>query len=325
MAAERAQAGLPLGRSRAESEALLQATEEAAAAQLPLEGEARVCMTLLQARRRVWAVVGLLLLQLQLGPGVKARRPSRCQACCPHHPPGMLDLRPAIEAAQRGWCLNAKQLEGVAASLEAALRLRATACAPAAGDPGRPAFPLLAGLAAGIAREEADTLAALRACVRGGSVTDEADAALAATRAERAANLASLRSLVAGLARDLAAKGAAEGREPMLVRGRFCVGVRSNRRSELPKGSVKLGASASGATVYMEPAPAVELNNLETELAAREEEQVVAVLARLSGLLSARSPQLASLLEAVTQLDIAAARARHAAWLGGVKPAFVDW
>ena len=279
MAAERVQAGLKLGASRAECEALLQQTEEAAAATLPLDG--------------------------------------------------ILDLRPAVEAATRGWCLNAKQLEGVAASLEAALQLRAAACAKGEGAAGASSasglrFPSLAALAEGISADEAGTVAALRGCIRGGAVTDEADEALAATRAERAANLAALRALVSGLSRDLAAKGAAESREPLLVRGRFCVAVRSNRRSELPKGSVRLGASASGATVYMEPAPAVDLNNRETELAAREAEQAAAVLARLSGLLAQRAPQLQALLEAVAALDVASARARHAAWLGGARPEFVE-
>jgi DNA mismatch repair protein MutS2 len=74
----------------------------------------------------------------------------------------------------------------------------------------------------------------------------------------------------------------------------------------------------------MEPAPAVEMNNRETELAARERELEVQVLARLSAALGRRGRQLAALLAAVTQLDLAAARAAHAAWLGGVPPQFVS-
>jgi len=46
-------------------------------------------------------------------------------------PAGVLDLRPALEAVQAGACLNAKQLEGVAASLEGAFALREQATAPA--------------------------------------------------------------------------------------------------------------------------------------------------------------------------------------------------
>lgn len=49
---------------------------------------------------------------------------------------------------------------------------------------------------------------------------------------------------------------------------------------------MKLGASASGATMYYEPAPCVPLNNAEAVLAEQEEGQVRAVLGLLSGLVS---------------------------------------
>jgi DNA mismatch repair protein MutS2 len=73
----------------------------------------------------------------------------------------------------------------------------------------------------------------------------------------------------------------------------------------------------------MEPAAAVDLNNRETELAQREDEQAVAVLVRLSAMLGRRVAALAALVEAVAELDTSAARARHALWLGGVRPRFV--
>ena len=51
----------------------------------------------------------------------------------------------------------------------------------------------------------------------------------------------------------------------------------AGRSGDLPKGSVKVGQSQSGATHYFEPAPAVPLNNAETlleEAERKEEEQV---------------------------------------------------
>lgn len=41
-------------------------------------------------------------------------------------------------------------------------------------------------------------------------------------------------------------QGAAEGREPLLQRGRYCVAVKRSRRSAVSKGSVKLGESGTG-------------------------------------------------------------------------------
>lgn len=67
-------------------------------------------------------------------------------------------------------------------------------------------------------------------------------------------------------------------------RDRLCIPVRRGRQGELPKGSVSLAASESGNTLYMEPAPAVKLNNAEMALAGREAEEEAAVLRALSGL-----------------------------------------
>lgn len=62
--------------------------------------------------------------------------------------------------------------------------------------------------------------------------------------------------------------------------------LQAGRQGELPKGSMKLGASSSGATAYYEPAPCIPLNNAEAMLAQQEEAEVNAVLALLSGLVS---------------------------------------
>lgn len=47
---------------------------------------------------------------------------------------------------------------------------------------------------------------------------------------------------------------------------------------------MRLGQSSTGATLYLEPKPAVELNNAEALLAEREEGEVVRVLSMLSTL-----------------------------------------
>lgn len=75
---------------------------------------------------------------------------------------------------------------------------------------------------------------------------DAASPELGELRCQRRDNLQQLRSRVGTLARELVAKGASDSREPSLVRGRFCVAVKVNMRSALPKGSVKLGQSSTG-------------------------------------------------------------------------------
>jgi DNA mismatch repair protein MutS2 len=79
-------------------------------------------------------------------------------------------------------------------------------------------------------------------------VADSASDALAATRSALRDNASALRSQVEVLARQLMSRGASDTRAPVLIRGRYCVAIKAGRQSELPKGSVKLGASQTGAT-----------------------------------------------------------------------------
>jgi hypothetical protein len=93
----------------------------------------------------------------------------------------VFDLRPALEAAGEGGILNARQLEGVATSMESSFELRAAACAATDTDAEAGAaqqqpqpephqqqfrYPTLAALAAGIQLRELSTLRAIRSCIR---------------------------------------------------------------------------------------------------------------------------------------------------------------
>jgi hypothetical protein len=80
----------------------------------------------------------------------------------------------------------------------------------------------------------------------------------------------------------------------------------------LPKGSVTLATSQTGATSYMEPKPAMELNNAATRLEADEERETVRVLRALTVLVTARAALLADALAAAVEIDLAMARAAHA-------------
>ncbi|GFH19071.1 predicted protein [Haematococcus lacustris] len=97
----------------------------------------------------------------------------------------------------------------------------------------------------------------------------------------------------------------------------------AGRKGELPKGSVKLGASQTGATQYYEPTFAIPLNNEAALLAEREEEEERRVLVLLSQMLLQRVAEIQQLQEAVVELDVVAARAGHARWLSGVRPDLV--
>jgi hypothetical protein len=90
---------------------------------------------------------------------------------------GVFDLRPALAAAAEGGILNARQLEGVAASMESAFGLKAAvqvADAHAVKAPEQQQqeqqqqylYPSLVQLASGIQEQEHRTLQAIRFCIR---------------------------------------------------------------------------------------------------------------------------------------------------------------
>jgi DNA mismatch repair protein MutS2 len=70
----------------------------------------------------------------------------------------------------------------------------------------------------------------------------------------------------------------------------------------------------------MEPAPLVPLNNAEAQLGAVEQEEEERILGELSAMVVKKEKKIRCILASVTALDIASARAKHAAWLGAVEP-----
>jgi len=92
--------------------------------------------------------------------------------------------------------------------------------------------------------------------------------------------------------------------------GRYCLPVRSDSRGRV-KGIVH-DASASGATLFVEPEPLIELGNRLRELHAAEQEEIDAILYGLSRAVEAKSDALYETLDALTHLDTALAAGRLA-------------
>jgi DNA mismatch repair protein MutS2 len=233
---------------------------------------------------------------------------------------GAYDVGRAVAEAAAGRALHPAALGAVASTLRAAARLRAAVAARG------PAAAALAALAAPIG----DAAPALRAAIEAavaepeGRLRDEASPALAAARAARRANGEALRRAAAEAARALHAAGAAERPQVAVRRGRLCVPVRAGRAGDAPRGSVRLGASASGGTVFLEPAPLVPLNNAEAVGAAAEAAEEARVSAELTAAVAVAAAAVRGALAGVAALDLAAARAAHARWLSAREPTLTD-
>ncbi|KAF3787893.1 Endonuclease [Nymphaea thermarum] len=155
-------------------------------------------------------------------------------------------------------------------------------------------------------------------------VLDRASEKLKDIRAERRKNMDELETLLKGIA-EMVSRSKGVNVKPLITRrrSRMCVGVRATHRSLLPDGVI-LDVSSSGATYFMEPREAVELNNKEVRLLNAERSEEVAVLSMLTALVAESVAKLRGLMDRILQLDLASARGSYARWLDGVCPDLVD-
>jgi DNA mismatch repair protein MutS2 len=100
--------------------------------------------------------------------------------------------------------------------------------------------------------------------------------------------------------------------------GRYVVPVRAESRNQF-RGIVH-DESASGATVFMEPLQAVQLNNEWRHLQLEEEKEIERVLRQLSALVGQHEDRIVAVVNAVAAVDLAMAKAKYAHSLDAVSP-----
>jgi len=99
---------------------------------------------------------------------------------------------------------------------------------------------------------------------------------------------------------------------------RYCVPIKSEHRPHFP--GIVHDSSASGATVFIEPASVVEMGNDLKELAAKEQHEVEKILIRLSRMVEAAAPDIQITLSALGRLDFASAKAKLSCDMQAVEP-----
>src|SRR5204863_235627 len=101
--------------------------------------------------------------------------------------------------------------------------------------------------------------------------------------------------------------------------GRYVLMVKAEHRAAIP--GIVHGASASGASLFLEPLGTVDINNEIVELEEQEAEEVRRILLALTDAFRARPDDLERTIAVATSLDVVQAKARFARQTGGVEPA----
>ncbi len=103
---------------------------------------------------------------------------------------------------------------------------------------------------------------------------------------------------------------------------RYVIPVKAEYRSQVP--GLLHDASASGATVFIEPVSVVEANNEIRILTAKEQEEIDRILLELSSLAADCSKELINNYETIISLDVYFAKASYAIELKATKPNLSD-
>jgi len=210
--------------------------------------------------------------------------------------------RPALQKAEKGGVLSPEELLQIQKLLQGA-RLYKSHLLPRAER-----YPRLA-----VHAERLHTLSALEKqiglCISpSGEVLDSASERLAQLRRDQQRLHKRIIEELHRLIQSL--RDALQEPHYTIRGGRYCLPVRSDSRGRV-KGIVH-DASASGATLFVEPEAIVELGNRLRELQAAEQEEIEAILYGLSRAVEADAPALWETVDALAQLDAIIAAGRLA-------------
>ena len=161
-----------------------------------------------------------------------------------------------------------------------------------------------------------------RSIGREGEVLDGASRQLAEMRIRTRETFNSLESSLQSMMRGLYARGVLQEALITQRQGRMVILVKTEMRQHVQ--GIVHDVSASGATLFVEPLPAISHGNQWQELrlaALREEERV---LRELSGLVGDRTDDLMLGMDMLARIDLAMAKARYSASVRGSPVALVE-
>ena len=215
---------------------------------------------------------------------------------------GITDVRALIENAAKGAVLSARQLFDIACTLGASSRLASFL------TKRKEECPMLVEIAKRVIPFNKFEDRVEASISPDGEVVDEASPKLQKIRADMRSTHSRLLEKLNSIIQSKSLRTALQ--EPIITQreGRYCIPVKAEYKSTV-KGIVH-DASASGATLFIEPSQVVDLGNSLRQLEAMEQEEIERILTELSAELGVIAEDALSSLEAVAEIDFTNAKAR---------------
>jgi DNA mismatch repair protein MutS2 len=179
-------------------------------------------------------------------------------------------------------------------------------------------FPLLWQIADPLTADKVLEFNIDHAVDEGGGVRPDASRELLAIRRSIADRYEDLRRRLAGILRSVAELGFSQDDIITTREGRMVIPVKSEHKNRVP-GFIH-SASASGATVFIEPTETLELNNDIRSLQFQEQREIERILKSLTLQVGERRASLEENLEILAGLDALHAKAKYSIEILGVEP-----
>ncbi len=227
---------------------------------------------------------------------------------------GVQDIGESLERAERQGILAGDELFAIATTLAGARTLRRII-------DDQSDLPVLNELVSDL-RTYPELEQEIHRCIDDrGEVMDRATPKLGGIREQQR----QLRDRVYSLLQSILQRKANAVQEQVITQreGRFVLPVKAPQKDAIP--GIVHDTSMSGATLYVEPQPTINLNNQLRQLKRQEEAECEAIRRALTEQVAAVKPDLERLLAIATALDLATARARYSLWLEANPPRFVAW
>ncbi len=182
--------------------------------------------------------------------------------------------------------------------------------------------PRLARLASGVQDTGDVAVAIRRALLPSGEVADDASPKLADLRRTLLRLRSQLTSVMEGYLRSAEAERLLQDRIITTRNDRYVLLLKAENKGQLP--GIIHGTSGSGASLFVEPLPAVELNNDIVQLQDQERSEVIRILRELTSRAGHRADDLELMASVLGQLDAAQAMALLAVDMDAHPPEIVD-
>lgn len=226
---------------------------------------------------------------------------------------GIADVSDALKRAERQGVLSALELVEIASTLNGARQLRRSI-------ESVEGFPLLQSMVTDL-RTYPELEQAIYHCIdESGTVLERASPKLGSIRQ----NLRALKEQIWQSLQSLMQRKASALQELVITQrnDRYVLSVKATHKDQIP--GVVHDSSGSGMTLFVEPEALVPKNNQLRQLLAQEEREIAQILRNLSEKVTIVATDLLQLLEIVTTIDVALARARYSYWLQASPPQFID-